>query len=784
MSGMDRMGLGMRRVTLYLVLILLVWCLDNHLSVGLSRNNDSILSQYNLPQHQRLEFNRQTLSMKDDGRNASNGEKVIKPNPSMQHIDVTSYGMNSSHITSNLTRTNNPPTKELEAGAVNVRKSGRVTDIETQEALVLEYAVNSAHSALHLSINSIPDIIRTLSGTVAGIASLSVRSVGGLFKVVSDILSDISSRMNYRLRRSVPGKALSFLVGGVFKSLSLSFHALAQICIFAGDTIELITVGMGQAMADSFIGLSKVVSLMHKMTLFFLRPDQNTSDKQQRNTQYQQLNAPQEEEEVIIPENINRSGSPIKSNRMKDVDVTTSLLSKANRTFPQSSFIYQFNPQSLVTWTKPISNVANLQNAKKCDKPSVWDRLGLRYFFKKSNNPCETGKKSNSSDMSIEFHNSTNSNISEFSDVPLPQNIHYRGEAKGIPVNEAVEDRIVDRSEHDDLLQEKPNANNHSVGESLNISNTIDDEISQWIINNTPDNTGYKRKPFPGITLTVYESIVNVFRLNYVSSSKSLILRAMDNPPATNSLYLLRSSHDIESVPTLRPHIFACLFLIFLVSFVYSSSSSSNHPSPSIELEHEDGITKVESCQTDIEDLSIDEIYISTDTESKEEDIFIKYNTSRRSSIISPTRQRSKSNPVEYLHHTAKLIICLSSVLAVWIYLGFMEQVFRERLIAESYANTAYRLHHSSVMSDMRSFQSTVYDATANDDLESAQWFNILMKSMWNLPFVRDSSGKVGGLGPYLGSTIEGLLHRQLAMVPSGIQNSSPEPLESGFGSY
>lgn len=307
---------------------------------------------------------------------------------------------------------------------VNHNKANSEVDSEDVEAIVFEYAIIKCTSMVKNSINMTSDIFRSISGTLAGIASFSIKSIGGIFNLFGDLLKDVSlrivsshtmpsasnhsSHMNgYQLvsqkykvealqlqlpqkRLTIANKVFGNILSKVLVTVLLTISKLAQgfgiTCMFAGDTIELISVGLGQALEDSFYCFIHVLSIIQNFILFvlgrgnnrrYVNPNSNSTAKDLRHSA---TSSQLRKSSLATPPDTERPIYAVRSsNRMGDVNISDHLVIHSSNNSLKSEVkkvikndLIDNNVNDSVSSTNSVSSLDKLR--------SIWE-LKIKDFF-------------------------------------------------------------------------------------------------------------------------------------------------------------------------------------------------------------------------------------------------------------------------------------------------------------------------------------------------------------------------------------------------------------------
>ena len=133
-------------------------------------------------------------------------------------------------------------------------------DLQDEEAAYLfRRIVFGSASIVKRSLRLIAKAVRSSGDTFAGLVSGVIKATGGVFNLLADALSEISLPLirprapNDRMPHSI--EHIGRRIGRGMRALSNVLFAVGESCILAGETTEVLTVGLGQSVEDSFAGL-------------------------------------------------------------------------------------------------------------------------------------------------------------------------------------------------------------------------------------------------------------------------------------------------------------------------------------------------------------------------------------------------------------------------------------------------------------------------------------------------------------------------------------------------
>jgi hypothetical protein len=151
--------------------------------------------------------------------------------------------------------------------------------IEEEEAMVFESLCFSASSALKSSIRFTAIAIRRTGDTIAGVLSVTLKTVAGAFKLSADAFWITAMQL---AQPRAPDDRMPHLfdhagrrVAKVLRTVSNVFYGLSEASIMAGEATQALAIGLGQAVEDSFSSLEFLCSSLQRSFTFLLRTEEN-----------------------------------------------------------------------------------------------------------------------------------------------------------------------------------------------------------------------------------------------------------------------------------------------------------------------------------------------------------------------------------------------------------------------------------------------------------------------------------------------------------------------------
>lgn len=151
------------------------------------------------------------------------------------------------------------------------------TSVDEKEAILFRYVLVNLLHTLQRSIRVVSGLIRVCGDTFAGVLSGVVKATGGLLGLTANVLSYVSSKLdvNQPLLAPYVGNMSTNCASGLRHSAVL-LRGVGEACIWSGEILETMTLGLGEAVQDSFWGL-EVVSNSSNVLVQFLLQIENAS---------------------------------------------------------------------------------------------------------------------------------------------------------------------------------------------------------------------------------------------------------------------------------------------------------------------------------------------------------------------------------------------------------------------------------------------------------------------------------------------------------------------------
>jgi hypothetical protein len=152
-----------------------------------------------------------------------------------------------------------------------IQQPGVVYSVDEQDALLFQYIILSMLHSMQRSIRLLSTLIRVCGDTFAGVLSGVVKATGGLLSLAANVMWFVSSKL--ALPQSVPqflGNLSSNCAYGLRNSANM-LYGLSEACIWSGEILESVSLGLGEAVQDSFWGLETVSKSSNILVNFLLQ---------------------------------------------------------------------------------------------------------------------------------------------------------------------------------------------------------------------------------------------------------------------------------------------------------------------------------------------------------------------------------------------------------------------------------------------------------------------------------------------------------------------------------
>jgi len=144
------------------------------------------------------------------------------------------------------------------------------------EAALFRRVIGGSAELTKSSMRLLARGVRRAGDTFAGLVSGVIKASGGVFNLLADALSEVSTPL---IRPRAPHDRMPHLLDHVGRRIGRGLRSGAKVlffvgesCILAGETTEALTVGLGQSIEDSFLGLEFVAGVIQRGAQRVLQP--------------------------------------------------------------------------------------------------------------------------------------------------------------------------------------------------------------------------------------------------------------------------------------------------------------------------------------------------------------------------------------------------------------------------------------------------------------------------------------------------------------------------------
>eukprot|EP01032_Pedospumella_encystans_P011087 gene11087-12920_t len=157
----------------------------------------------------------------------------------------------------------------------SVQERNESFSIDEQDAILFQYIIANLIQSLQQSISVVSDLIRICGDTLAGVMSGMVKATGGLLNLASKVLYYVSAKLDASQENSPAflGNFTSKCAFGLKKAAPF-LHYAGEACIYSGEILESMTLGLGEAVQDSYWGLEVVSNSTQVIISFLLQIDE------------------------------------------------------------------------------------------------------------------------------------------------------------------------------------------------------------------------------------------------------------------------------------------------------------------------------------------------------------------------------------------------------------------------------------------------------------------------------------------------------------------------------
>ncbi|KAJ1438846.1 hypothetical protein B484DRAFT_477035 [Ochromonadaceae sp. CCMP2298] len=171
-------------------------------------------------------------------------------------------------------------------------KFSRASSADEEDAVLFEYVFVHLFRTIRKSLRVLSGLIRVCGDTLAGVLSGVVKTTGGIFNLAANVFLLLSTHLEayhnkqilllssntsqplpwVRASRNFLGDVSGKCSHGLSSSAAL-LRGVGEACIFTGDILESMTLGLGEALQDSFWGLEVVSNSSNSVVQYLLRID-------------------------------------------------------------------------------------------------------------------------------------------------------------------------------------------------------------------------------------------------------------------------------------------------------------------------------------------------------------------------------------------------------------------------------------------------------------------------------------------------------------------------------
>ena len=620
--------------------------------------------------------------------------------------------------------------------------------IEEEEAMVFESLCFSASSALKTSIRFTAIAIRRTGDTIAGVLSVTLKTVAGAFKLSADAFWITAMQL---AQPRAPDDRMPHLfdhagrrVAKVLRTVANVFYGLSEASIMAGEATQALAIGLGQAVEDSFSSLEFLCSSLQRSFTFLLRTEENKFNVKEDSFHQQKRRA-------VLHTEVSQKHQTMPLKFGKPVHLSSSDLRRFSSRNKQTNLtdstesLTRFSSESSMDITDAPSNTINSHSDTDSSSSSSSDSVGFYmdddidddYLKTKSAHPSSLppywsffahAQNQNNS------HNTEHSHRSDYSfDIKskLSSISGYFKRACGQPPSDIME--YFDNVPSVFLLL-------------LHV-------FRSWI---TGPST-YQISGFLGIFST--------------SSSSSDIHIHEDRDPGPSKLgpQLFFSLLLITILSNLkfRSIIWKTAFMVCLITVVWMTLMASDHVNRKI-LATKVSIRSVDSLMrkrvmmsavSPLHSIPVQKPHTPSTPMNAYENASksVPYNNGNTNQKKSEYAKNEKIDTLNSKNNDVNKEIKKSG---------------DDKNNDYSKDNNKYSKNNNNDRSKDKA-SSNSNDSSDAIDFEEAVWVNVMMASVWNVE-------RTGGLGPYISRTIQGLVNDELALVPPGIANIQLKRLTLG----
>jgi hypothetical protein len=160
-------------------------------------------------------------------------------------------------------------------------KQYRVATIDEDEEMIVEKICFTGLNALISAFRFTAIFVRRTVDTIAGVINGLVKALAGAFKLSADGV--YLAAMNLAKPRAPDDRMphlfehLGRRVAKLLRPIASVFYGISEACVLTGETTEALTIGLGQAVEDSFRSLEFLCTSLQRGLTFILHPQKNTN---------------------------------------------------------------------------------------------------------------------------------------------------------------------------------------------------------------------------------------------------------------------------------------------------------------------------------------------------------------------------------------------------------------------------------------------------------------------------------------------------------------------------
>lgn len=160
-------------------------------------------------------------------------------------------------------------------------------DDDVMEAIIMRTLIIRIFELSERTLKLSSHAIRVSGDTAAGLLSSLMRGVGGIMNVFASLLANMSDKVDSGIPKDANGKAITtgdtrVNLVTTLKNVARLFFGFSHACIWGGEITESLTLGLGEAVQDSFKGLELLTRTGNRLINYiflndFVEDDASTS---------------------------------------------------------------------------------------------------------------------------------------------------------------------------------------------------------------------------------------------------------------------------------------------------------------------------------------------------------------------------------------------------------------------------------------------------------------------------------------------------------------------------